>query len=437
MDRPPIKNALSHDFYIRLKWLMVFRVIFAALLLGSTTLYRASEAEPHFTKPLILLYALITSLFFLSFLYAIITPRIKRRELFAYIQISVDTLTVSFIIFLTGGFSSFFPFLYLVVIIYASMLLFKRGSLIIAVLSSIQYGIMIDLEYFGFITPFGMEVLFSASDYAWNHVIHKIVVIILACFAVALLSSLLSEQARKSKKELKVMEDHVKRVDKMAAIGEMAAGLAHEIKNPIASLRGSIQILREEVDHESSQEKLMQIIMREADRLSTLVNDFLMFARPAVGRMEIVDLGKSLLETLELFEKDNTSPGKTVIHKDVDDNVWVEIDAVHLRQILWNLLLNASEAISENGNIWVNLRTTKNGHAILQIIDDGCGISETDIHTIFDPFFTTKAHGTGLGLSIVHRILETSGGILNVESEPGKKTVFTLKLKRSSPPTKA
>jgi two-component system sensor histidine kinase PilS (NtrC family) len=265
---------------------------------------------------------------------------------------------------------------------------------------------MVDLEYFGFLTPFGMEYGQLAATYTWNQVIYKIMITLLACFAVAFLSSLLSEQTRTSKKELRAMETQVKRVEKMAAIGEMAAGLAHEIKNPLASLSGSIQLLREDIHYDPDHDRLMQIILREADRLSSLVTNFLLYAKPPAGKVEEVQLDKALIETAELFEKNSSTDGRISTTTRIESAVWISIDPVHLRQILWNLLLNAAEAIEGEGEIDIDMYRMKNKQACIKISDSGCGMSQELLKSIFDPFFTTKSSGTGLGLSIVHRILE-------------------------------
>ncbi len=294
------------EFYHKLKWLMFSRVLFTSLLLGSTVMLQLAENIPLLAPPLLLLYALITIIFLLSFGYALVFRQIKRETLFAYVQFGIDTFVVTLIIFVTGSSSSIFSFLYLVVIIYSSMLLFRKGSMVMAALCSIQYGIMIDLEYFGILKPLAAAGSgFIAGEYSGTQVIYKIMITMIACFAVAFLSSLLSEQARKTKKELDAMEDHVKRVEKMAAAGEMAAGLAHEIKNPLASLSGAIQILREDILYDPDHDKLMQIVLREADRLSSLVNNFLFFARPPTGKPEPLDLEKAVVETIELFENES------------------------------------------------------------------------------------------------------------------------------------
>jgi len=422
------------DFKDKLKWLMLFRVLFSTLLLGSSIILQLGDSPPPIGPPLKLLYGLIAGIFFLSILYALVLERTEKYLTFAYVQILIDTLVVTVIIFVTGSFSSIFSFLYLVVIIYSSILLSIRGTLVIAAICSIQFGVMVDLEYYGIIYPFVVEKAILASSHPWNQVLYKILITMTACFAVAFLSSFLSEQVRSTRKELRVMESHVKRVEKMAAVGEMAAGMAHEIKNPLASLTGSIQLLKEDIHYDPDHDRLMQIILREADRLSSLVNNFLMYARPPAGKVETIEFDKVLTETAELFEKDASHDGRITITKNIQSDIWISMDPVHLRQIFWNLLLNASEAIDGQGVINIEMYGLKNKRACIKITDDGCGMSPEELKPIFDPFYTTKANGTGLGLSIVHRILEAYDSWLNVESEVNKGTTFTLQFKQMESP---
>ncbi len=427
-------EEIESDFYDRLKWLMFFRVLFTLLLLGSTIALQISESESILSYSLLILYGLIAGIFGLSIVYSALFNRIRRKLIFAYIQIASDTVVITFIIFVTGGFSSVFSFLYLVVIVYASMILFTKGSMLMAALCSIQYGILIDLEYYGILAPFMADGSFAASGYDWRHVLYKIVITMAACFAVAYLSSLLSEQDRKTKRELRSMEDHVKRVDKMAAVGEMAAGLAHEIKNPLASLTGSIQILKEDIPYNPDHDKLMQIVLREADRLSSLVTNFLMFAKPPIGSSEAIELSQALEETVKLFQNDTNCGGRLTIRKALMPDIWVAMDSAHLRQIFWNLLLNAAEAIKGDGNIDLRMVASKDHFVNIVFSDDGSGIAPDVIKSIFDPFFTTKPNGTGLGLSIIHSIVESYDGRLYAESIVNQGTTFTLKLKRIAPP---
>ena len=422
------------DYKTKVKWLMFFRIIFSALLLASTIVLQQSNTDTSLGRSFGILYGLIVAIFFISLIYSLLLKRIKNEIAFAFIQTSVDTFFVMLIIFMTGGFLSVFTFLYLVVIIYSSMLLPMRGTMIIAALCSLQFGVLVELEYFGILSPLGTSGRALASVYDWYQIFFKLMITTVACFAVAFLSSLLSEQTRKSREELRAMESHVKRVEKMAAIGEMAAGLAHEIKNPLASLTGSIQLLKEDMRYDPDHARLMQIILREADRLSSLASNFLYYARPPAGKIEPIELDRALLETAELFEKDGSNNGRISTIKKISPNVWITMDPGHLHQILWNLLLNAAEAIDNEGQIVIEMFPLKHRNACVKVSDNGCGMSQETLKSIFDPFFTTKSNGTGLGLSIVHRILEANDAWLNVESELNKGTTVTLNFKQIAPP---
>ncbi len=425
----------EEDLYHKLKWLMFFRILFASLLLGSTIVVQLKENSFPPDKSFIVLYVLITIIFLLSIYYVVFFRTVKIKSLFPYIQIGTDTLLVTLIIFITGSFTSIFSFLYLVVIIYSSMIIFRKGSMIMAAFCSIQYGILIDLEYYGIIDPYFLKESSSIGNYAWNLVLFKVVITMVACFAVAFLSGLLSEQLRRTKKELSVMKERVERVEKMAYLGEMATGITHEIKNPLASLAGSIQILRKDIPYNPEHDKLMQIVLRETDRLNALVSNFLLFAKPPVGKIERVDLESALAETIKLFEKNQDTSRRVSIISDFYPNIWVEIDPVHLRQVMWNIILNAAEAIEGEGLIKVKTYPLKHNYACVEVNDTGCGMTKTLMQSIFNPFFTTKSSGTGLGLSIVHRILESYNSWLDVESEVGKGTRFTWKLNRIDIPT--
>lgn len=419
----------------KLRWLIFSRTIFTALLFGSTIFIHINRLDGSFDFSLFVLYGIIAALFVLSIFYAFFRPRVRREVLFAYIQIVIDSVVVTLIIFVTGSFDSIFSFLYLVIIIYTSMLLYRRGSLFIAGLCSLFYFALVELEYWGWIRPFDFGSKINTPNYDWQYVLYKVIITSVACFAVAFLSSLLAEQARRTRKELKAMGARVRRVEKMAAVGEMGAGLAHEIKNPLASITGSIQLLREEMPYDVGRDKLMRIILREADRLSALVGNFLLFARPPSGKSKPIPLDQAIPETVSLFEKDKRCRGRIQIRQSGQKGLWVAMDPDHFRQVLWNLLLNAVEAIAGEGWVDVRVESEKARHVSIMIKDNGCGIPEKNINHIFDPFFTSKPDGTGLGLSIVHSILESYNGWLEVDSRADEGTTFTIKLDRmASPP---
>lgn len=408
---------------------MFFRLIFTSIFLGSTIVLQLNENVSPLAPPLLFLYGLIGSIFILSFLYSVMISGIQHKVVFAYIQIGIDTLVVTLIILVTGCFLSFFSFLYLVVIIYSSVLLFRKGSMVMAGLCNLQYAILISLEYYGFIQPYGTDISPLILEFGWLRVLYKVMITAVACYAVAFLSGFLSEQTRRSRNELQRMSEHVKRMEKMASLGEMAAGLAHEIKNPLASLSGSIQVLREENRFDPERDNLMRIVLRETDRLTSLVSDFLLFAKPPAGKRESIRLDEAINEILELFQKDSAIQENLTIERNLISDIFVEMDPIHLRQILWNLLLNGAEAIEGEGRITIQMINQKNKWIQIVLTDNGAGIAPENVDAIFDPFYTTKQSGTGLGLSIVYRILEHYGGRLDIESTEGQGTSVHFKLK--------
>jgi two-component system sensor histidine kinase PilS (NtrC family) len=226
--------------------------------------------------------------------------------------------------------------------------------------------------------------------------------------------------------ELRRMEEEVRRADRLAALGKLSAGLAHEIRNPLASMCGGVALLSKSPGLGEKERRLLQIVFREGERLETLVSEFLAFARPAEPRMQTIDLGELLEETLSVFRLDAKAAALSVALDSPLPPLGVRADAGQLRQVLWNLLSNAAEAAGAGGTVRARLRHAE-AMAVLEVEDSGPGIPQPDLQRIFDPFFTTKESGTGLGLAIVHRIVEAHGGQLSVSSEPGK-TRFSIAL---------
>jgi two-component system sensor histidine kinase PilS (NtrC family) len=302
------------------------------------------------------------------------------------------------------------------------------GGLVIATLGSIQFSILLILQHNNILQFLLLYQDILASGFSWINITYKIAITTAASYAVALLTGLLVEQNRRTQKELKEMEVHLKRVEKMAYMGEMAAGLAHEIKNPMASLVGSIQMLKDEFPYDRDHERLMEIILRETDRLSTLVNDFLFFARPPAGKPQKIYLKTAIEEIVALFEQDQNHAKRITLLKNISNIHWVVIDPAHLRQVVWNLLLNAAEALRDEGVIQIETKQLRSNEISMLVKDNGCGMTPEVMQAMFDPFFTTKSEGTGLGLSIVHRILEAYGSRLEVETALGAGTTVSFKL---------
>ena len=236
--------------------------------------------------------------------------------------------------------------------------------------------------------------------------------------------------------QLREMEEELKRRERLAALGSLAAGMAHEIRNPLASISGSIEIMKEELGESSAHNRLMEIALREVACLNSLVADFLLFARPAPPGKDLFPLNDLVEEILTMFGNSAECNPRIRIVRNFQGPIALRADPQQIKQVIWNLLINAAQAMPEGGDLTIELRrrlpildqTDQPPQCEISISDTGAGIAEGDVGKIFDPFFTTKENGTGLGLSIVHRIVENYGGKVWVRSQLGRGTTFTIYL---------
>lgn len=232
--------------------------------------------------------------------------------------------------------------------------------------------------------------------------------------------------------EIKALEDRVHQRERLASVGELAAGLAHEIRNPLAAISGAMEVLQQDLSLHGEYQALMGIAMRETERLNGLIGQFLLYARPSSAHKRSCNLVPLVKETLALLRTHpDCGPAIEVVEQYPDTPLWVEADANQLRQVAWNLALNALQAMPDGGRLEVRLRETVGaiGPTVEMVVSDtGCGIRADDLPRMFLPFFTTKPGGSGLGLAIVHRIVEEHRGHVDVQSEwtHGTQVVVTL-----------
>jgi two-component system sensor histidine kinase PilS (NtrC family) len=225
--------------------------------------------------------------------------------------------------------------------------------------------------------------------------------------------------------DLRALESELKRVDHLAALGTLAAQLAHEIQNPLASMRGSAQMIGSDVRENSSSRRLATILLRESDRLSKLVGDFLQFARPPAPVARLHSLRQLIEEAVEMLRADPLAAGIDVQLR--LENVRALVDGDQFRQILLNLIRNAFAAAGSSGKVRVSLEKGDQLSRV-KVWDSGGKIPKGDLTRIFDPFYTTEKGGTGLGLSITHSIVRAHGGMIQVHSSPQEGTEFIVHL---------
>jgi signal transduction histidine kinase len=215
---------------------------------------------------------------------------------------------------------------------------------------------------------------------------------------------------------------------RMAAMGEIAAAVAHEARNPLGALSNCVQLLRGNPNITGEDAELLEIVHTESQRLNEIISDFLAFGRPRPPQFEAVDVHEVVDSTLALLRRDGRCPPSIVFVTKFDPaSSAVRADRDQLRQVFWNLFLNAVQAMGEQGELRVD--TQSEGSAVqISVQDTGPGISPETLGRLFEPFYTTRAGGTGLGLAIVRRILEEHNGEIRVDSEPDVGACFTLTL---------
>jgi two-component system, NtrC family, sensor histidine kinase PilS len=223
--------------------------------------------------------------------------------------------------------------------------------------------------------------------------------------------------------DIKRLEEEIRLKDRMAAIGRMAAGIAHEIRNPLAAMRGSVEILSSHLKLKGNDERLLDILVRESDRLNKFVEDFLIFAKPAPCARRPLDLASLLTDSVTLLENSMEVRERHTVRLDVADRqIRVLGDADKLRQVFWNLAQNALRAMPAGGILAISAKATQDGGAEIVFQDSGAGMSEEEMAQLFQPFHSNFCGGTGLGLSIIFQIVEDHRGKIHFESEKGRGT---------------
>jgi len=495
-----------------------------------------------------ILYYVLLSVYVLTALYRFLLGKIRNILFLAYLQIIIDILLITFLVKLTGGIDSGFSILFHVTIISASIVVYRRGGYLAASLSSILYGAMLDMQFYGVMN------FVRSQNFTAGQVFYHVLISILSFYMVAFLSGYLAERLRTTKQalreksmdfeDLRAMQDHIlksvgsgiltidlqgnitswnpaaeqitgysyeelktrwqevfgnsikelfgrtdslkerpyrfngqvlkkdgatvllgltatllkddsnavrgiiltfqditklveleeqmRRQERLATVGSLAAGIAHEIRNPLASLSGSIQLLKGELQLKGDDRRLMDIVVRETDRLNEIITDFLEYARPKSAQMTCIALEPLLEETIILLKNSRSFREDISIVSAVDPQLQLKGDAQRLRQVFWNLLINSCQAMPQGGTItiWAKRDLMSDDPAMAEIIlhDTGQGITKEALKKIFEPFFTTKNEGTGLGLAIAYRIVEDHQGTISVDSGSGQGTRFFIRI---------
>jgi two-component system sensor histidine kinase PilS (NtrC family) len=534
------------DLRSRLSALIAARVIVGTLLLGSAFFVQLSRPGAFPVDPFFVLIAVVYGV---SLAYYATLRLVDRYPWLVDLQLGTDALLVSGFIGLTGGIVSFFSSLFVLPIIAASTIRFRRGALQVAGLSALLYVVLVAVQYlgalpywlgefdlptrrfaqytiainvFGFVavallsgsladrlqsadarlahTSLELNDLRALNEYVIDGLLSGLVTadantrILTFNRASTSITGITPEQAvgrdaidtlqlpaatraqldtlaqAKSLRvdfeyrtragqvldiglmatmlsfpngrngylftfqdvtELRRLERNARLQQRLAAVGEMAAGIAHEIRNPLASISGSIQVLRQELPLSEEQGQLMDIVLRESARLNDTIRSFLAYARPQKFAVARLDLAKVVHDTVLLIRNsDEVRDTHTVDVEVPAEPVWFEADENQIRQVVWNLASNGRRAMTGGGRLLLSVETgTANDReeVVLGVADNGRGIPAEELDGIFQPFRSSFDRGTGLGLAIVHRIVTDYGGVIQVSSTVGVGTTVRVR----------
>ncbi len=236
--------------------------------------------------------------------------------------------------------------------------------------------------------------------------------------------------------EIRSMEENIKRKDRLAAVGRVGAGLAHEIRNPLGAMRGAIQILESTTPPGSIHADLMGIVLRESDRLNAIITNFLSYAKPKVGSFVDTDLCEAIRDTMTLLRLGPDVGGQHTIEEDLPSSpLFITADATQLKQVFWNLARNAVNAMPNGGTLAIRAEQIPANRVRIVFEDTGSGMKPEQVERLFEPFASSSG-GTGLGLSIVYQIIRDHKGVINVRSSEGEGTIITIDLPRDQPTPK-
>ncbi len=242
--------------------------------------------------------------------------------------------------------------------------------------------------------------------------------------------------------DVRALEERIRRRETLAAIGELSAGIAHEIRNCLNPISGSVEVLQRELNVQGENARLLDLIVRESDRLDNFIRELLDYARDRPIRCETLNLEALLRDAVDVALQHPSAQGRALRFEGRGEDVWVSVDAEQMKQVLMNLILNACEAIEDEGLVEVRIAAGRESRregdygngapsfACIEVQDTGIGMAAPEIDLIFDPFYSTKPGGTGLGLAIASRIVERHGGILEVDSNLGAGTTMRVWIPR-------
>jgi len=412
-----------------LKSLIVARVtVVLALLVAALVIQFSTES---FLR-LELFYFLIAAGLVLSAAYLLLFRFDRNLRVQSFVQILFDLALVTALVYASGGIAGNLYFLYVFVIIAASLVVSSRAAYMAAALAAILFGALADGMYYGLIPYYHPDQADAAPTL--GAVLYTIFLAWTLFFVIAVLVNYLSRSLRKAWDALAAARRELEIKERQAAAGRMSALIAHEIRNPLAAISGAVQVLKSDLALDPEQARLMEIVVGESRRVSSTIDQFLHLAAPARESAADIDLAQIARETVTMLRvSGGLDEGIKVRGSFQTDQVPFRGHPGSFKQIFWNLIRNAVQAMPEGGTLSIDFPSHNGNGLQVRFVDTGFGMTEQERERMFEPFYTRFENGKGLGMAVVERLVSDLRGTITVNSAPKAGTSIILDF----PPTGA
>jgi two-component system sensor histidine kinase HydH len=403
-------RGADHTLATRLAWITGLRLGFLILLLGATaTLYLGGELA-RYPLSLRIVFLTIVAGFGQAVCYGAVLRTGRRLAALAWTQIVLDQLTWTAIVYVSGGAASGATSFYALTCLVGAILVGRRGAGVAAAVGIAIYATLCAGFHYRWILPPADQ---TSTTYATSihDLTYPLLLNTLGVSVVALLAGYLAERLRLTGGALQVATVRAQEAERLAVLGRIAAGLAHEIRNPLGSITGSIEMLRESPALSDEDRRLCDIVHREARRLNDLVGDMVDLSKPRPPRAQATDVAGLAREVVALARNASRGSDIDVRYEGPEGRVLARCDGGQMRQVVWNLVRNALQASPAGSTVTVSVapgepRQTDPNEVVLAVDDEGPGVPDDVGSRMFQDFFTTRTHGAGIGLAVVRRIME-------------------------------
>ena len=416
-------------------WLIILRLVIVTALAVSAMIIQYSAAT---FLPLMLFYYLIIAAYVLSAVYLLLYYWGKYQTFQAWLQIFFDLLLITALVYVSGGLRGSFYILYIFGIIAASIVLSKRAAYLTAALSGVFFGILVNGMHLGYLPYLGTE---SPTELSPGTVINNIFISWGVFFIVAFLVNAMKDRLQQTSEKLHFAERQLEIKKRLALAGEFSAHLAHEIRNPLAAISGSVQVLKGGLELTGKQKDLMDNIVEQSGRVSHSIEQFLSLVSPDKKTFSRVNLGSVVSETILLLEDSGELNGRFHVNGNYKGSqISYFGNTNQFKQMFWNLIRKAIKASPDGGDITIDISQDHMSEVQVKIKDSGNGLKDEDMEKLAEPLsYSECLSGSGIGMTVVRRIVDDYNGKIHVfpVRDKGTEVIVVLPKLKIKPETNA